>query len=120
MARFLTKAAIAGAFALISATAFAQGTLNIAFADPTWNGETIPAGQQCSLFGGMGATPALQLSGVPEGTTKITLAFNDETYAAMGNGGHGVIGFDVTPTGGSVLLPSVPGESDHSPPESAS
>jgi hypothetical protein len=115
MAKFLTTAIAVGAFALISASAFGQSTLNIAFADPAWDGKTVPAGQQCSLSGGMGATPALQLTGVPDGTSKVTLAFNDETYTPMGNGGHGIIGFDVTPTGGSVLLPSVPGESDQLP-----
>jgi hypothetical protein len=115
MAKLLTTIAAAGALALISASAFGQGTLTVAFADPAWDGKTVPTGQQCSLFGGMGQTPALQLSGVPDGTTKITLAFNDETYTPMGNGGHGVIGFDVTPTGGSVTLPSVPGESDQLP-----
>jgi hypothetical protein len=111
----LTTALTAGALALISGVALGQDTLKVSFADPAWDGKTVPVGQQCSLFGGMGATPALQIAGVPDGTTKVTLAFNDETYTAMGNGGHGIIGFDVAPTAGSVTLPSVPGESDQLP-----
>ena len=115
MTRFFHAIIAASALALAAAPALAQGSLTVAFADPAWDGKTVPVGQQCSLFGGTGATPALSLTGVPDGTSKITLAFNDETYTPMGDGGHGVIGFDVTPTGGAVSLPSVPGESAELP-----
>ncbi len=64
---------------------------------------------------GTGSVPALKLAGVPAGTTGIVLAVNDETYAAMNNGGHGVIRYAVSPTNGSVSLPSVPGETDNLP-----
>jgi phosphatidylethanolamine-binding protein (PEBP) family uncharacterized protein len=107
MQRLTTIAALALAFAALPA--FAQGTLTLKFADPAWNGQTVPAGQQCPLQGGHGATPAIEVSGLPEGTRHLNVAFNDETYQPMNNGGHGVIGFDVTPTDGSATLPSVPG-----------
>ena len=64
---------------------------------------------------GSGATPALTLANVPAGTSAVVLAFNDETYQAMNNGGHGAVRFAVTPTNGAVSLPSVPGETDALP-----
>jgi hypothetical protein len=94
---------------------FAQTALTAKFTDPAWDGQAVPAGQQCSLNGGQGSTPSLELSGVPDGTTQIVLAFNDETYTPMDNGGHGVIGFDVAPVGGVVTLPAAPGETDALP-----
>lgn len=94
---------------------YAQSTLSISFADSTWDGKTVPADQQCSLQGGHGATPPLDISDVPEGTKKIVLSFNDETYQPMNDGGHGTIGFEVTPTDGKVSLPSAPGETETLP-----
>ncbi|MDB5507402.1 MAG: hypothetical protein JWR75_2040 [Devosia sp.] len=95
----------------LTGAAFAQmPEITATFADATWNGETVPAGQNCPLQGGAGATPALMLTGVPELTTAIRLSFNDETYQPMNDGGHGVVEFAVTPDQtGAVELPSVPG-----------
>ncbi len=96
--------------AALTYPAFAQSALTGAFADPAWNGETVPAGQQCPLQGGTGATPALQVFDIPEGTTQINVEFNDESYRPLStNGGHGIIGFTVTPANGTATLPSVPG-----------
>ncbi len=82
--------------------------LAVTFADPAWNGEKIPAGQQCKLFGGAGATPALKVSGIPEGATVIVLEFNDRDYFPLSrDGGHGKIGFAVS--GAEAVLPAVPG-----------
>ena len=94
----------------------AQSALSVKFTDPAWDGKTVPKAATCSIDGNTGAmTPALELSGVPDGTAKITESFNDETYTPMDHGGHGVLGFDVTPSGGMVQIPSVPGESDQLP-----
>ncbi len=83
--------------------------LNVSFADSAWNGATIPAGQQCSLFGGKGATPALQVSGIPDGANAVIVEFNDRDYSPLSSGGgHGIIGYPVSGT--SASLPSVPGE----------
>lgn len=104
------KASLAAiALAALSFPALAQSALTVAFADPAWTGAALPADQHCPLQGGHGATPALDVSGVPDRTTMINVAFNDETYTPMDDGGHGVIGFDVTPSGGKASLPSVPG-----------
>lgn len=92
------------------------GPLTATFADPaTWNGKTVPASQVCQKFKGSGATPALNLTNVPAATTAVVLAFNDETYQAMNNGGHGAVRFAVTPANGAVTLPSAPGETDALP-----
>ena len=87
----------------------AQSELNVSFADSAWTGERIPEGQHCALQGGNGSTPALTIGGVPEGTTEILVAFNDETYTPMADGGHGVLAFAVKPDNGAVAVPSVPG-----------
>lgn len=116
MNRYLAPlGAAALALTLATGAAFAQAELEVAFADPIWTGEAIPEGQHCPLQGGEGATPALEISGVPDGTTQIHVAFNDETYTPMDDGGHGTIGFDVTPEDGIVSLPSVPGATEELP-----
>lgn len=94
---------------LATGAAMAQAPLTLRLADPAWDGVTIPEGQQCALQGGSGTTPAIEVSGLPEGTTTVDVAFSDETYQPMNDGGHGVIAFAVTPVGGTATLPSVPG-----------
>ena len=108
-------AALAAAACLAAGPAFAQAELDISFADPAWTGDAVPEGQHCTSHGGTGATPALDISNVPDGTTQVNVAFSDETYQPMNNGGHGTIGFAVTPTDGMVTLPSVPGETGDLP-----
>jgi hypothetical protein len=102
--------------AALALPAAAQSTLTIAFADPSWTGDKIPAGQHCRLLGGDGSTPALEVSGLPEGTAQVNVEFNDESYRPLStDGGHGIIGFTVTPTDGAATLPSVPGYSTDLP-----
>lgn len=89
-------------------------SLSVAFADPSWNGKTIPAGQQCKKFGGNGATPALRVSGIPRDANAIVVEFNDLSYAPLAtNGGHGKIGFWVS--GEVATLPAVPGGTNEMP-----
>jgi hypothetical protein len=101
---------------MLPGIALAQSALTAKFTDPAWDGQKLPDGQQCALNGGKGSTPPLEIGGLPNGTARITLAFNDKTYTPMDNGGHGIIGFDVIPTDGVAVLPPVPGESDELPP----
>ena len=85
----------------------AQAEMQVEFGGD-WDGETIPDGQQCEMRGGNGATPPMQVSGVPDGASMLLLYFNDIDYRPMATGGaHGVIGFDAT--GPVTDLPSVPG-----------
>jgi hypothetical protein len=111
----LIRNAVLATALIFAAPAFAQSALTLQFADPAWDGVTVPAGQQCKLQGGEGATPELDVSGIPAGTTTINLAFNDETYQPMNDGGHGIIAFAVTPTGDVATLPSIPGNSEDLP-----
>lgn len=114
MMRIITIAAIS-ALAASAAVAAAPAKLTVAFADAKWTGDKVPDKQWCQKFQGSGSTPALKLSGVPAGTTAVTLAFNDESYQPMNNGGHGAVRFAVKPTAGTVNLVSVPGETDKLP-----
>lgn len=73
-----------------------------------WDGKRVPKGQQCTLFGGKGATPPMQVSNLPSGTAWVYVEFNDRDYRALSkNGGHGVVGYPVK--GSSADLYSVPG-----------
>ena len=83
-------------------------------ADPVWDGQKIPEGQQCSRYGGDGATPKLVINGVPNETDEIAVAFNDESFPLMNNGGHGVIGFAIGNERPVILRP-VPGETNDLP-----
>ena len=83
--------------------------LEIALADPAWNGKTIPKGQQCRKFGGHGQTPALKVSGVPDGANAIIMEYSDRSHQPMDNGGHGKIGFRIDAGTAVVTIPSVPG-----------
>lgn len=106
----------AAAIAALCGPVLAQDALSVKFTDPAWDGKTVPKAATCSIDGNTGAvTPPLEVSGVPDGTVKITESFNDETYTPMGHGGHGVLGFDVTPSNGVVQIPSAPGETDQLP-----
>ncbi len=84
--------------------------LEVGFAAPEWTGGALPAGQQCSLFGGKGATPPLRLGSIPAGANAIIVEFNDLDFAPLSSGGgHGKIGFWHN-GGTSVELPAVPGD----------
>lgn len=91
-------------------------TLQVVFADPAWNGRTIPAGQQCSQFGGKGASPALAVKGIPPGTTDLLVEFNDRDYPPLSSGGgHGTIRIPLPPGATEMTVPSVPGETNTLP-----
>jgi hypothetical protein len=95
---------------LFAGTAIADD-LSVTFADPAWNGNRIPAGQHCTKFGGRGATPAFTVEGIPAEADAIVVEYNDRSYHPLSyGGGHGKIGYDITPGVGKATLPSVPGE----------
>lgn len=76
-----------------------------------WGGKNIPKGQQCKLHGGKGATPAMQVSGIPAGAAMIVVEYDDKSYPPLATkGGHGTLGYPVK--GASAKLPSVPGMTD--------
>ena len=90
--------------------------LSVTFADPAWDGKNIPDGQQCTLFEGKGATPALRVENIPAGANAIIVEFNDQDYRPLSrDGGHGKIGFWVQEGSPSAMLPSVSGETEDLP-----
>ncbi len=81
---------------------------------PPWGGANVPAGQQCTLFGGNGATPPMRITNLPAGTAEIVVQYNDLSYRPLSkNGGHGTIGYRVS--GSSASLPAVPGMTKNLP-----
>jgi len=114
MTRLRLLAALIATIALAAASAPAAAAMTARLADDAWNGRKIPDGQQCTRFGGAGATPAIAVSGLPDGADGVVVALNDETYTPMDKGGHGVLGFAIAP-GESALLAPVPGETNDLP-----
>lgn len=73
-----------------------------------WDGKKVPPGQQCTLYGGKGATPPMKVTGLPDGTARVIVEYNDRDYRPLARrGGHGVISYPVQ--GASADLYSVPG-----------
>lgn len=89
-------------------SAQAETRLTIRFANPVWNGVTIPAGQQCPKYGGAGSTPALNVFDLPAGTAALLLEFS-EKGSKLDNGGMGRIGYIITQGVASTQVPSVHG-----------
>ena len=86
--------------------------LDVSFADPAWNGKTIPEGQQCVCFGAKNPmTPSLNIKNIPPETNVIVMEYSDRSWPPMDNGGHGKIGFKIKQGTKSVVIPSVPGHS---------
>lgn len=95
--------------ALFAASAHAEGALKASFTDAAWDGNKIPAGQQCARFDGKGATPGLKVGQIPAGANALVMEFSDQTYQPMNDGGHGKIGYRIASGTKRASLPSVPG-----------
>lgn len=75
-------------------SAFAQSGFHARLNGGGWDGVKVPAGQQCKKFGGEGSTPPLLVSGIPAGTERLVVEFNDLDYEPLSkDGGHGVVAF---------------------------
>ena len=87
--------------------------LSVSFLEPTkWNGRLVPPRQSCGLDGGIGSTPPLFVSSIPEETNLLILEINDLDEPTLSdNGGHGSIGFYHDGSFSASLFP-VPGESN--------
>ena len=73
-----------------------------------WDGKRVPNGQHCTLFGGKGSTPPMQIENLPAKTSWVLVEYNDRDYRPLShNGGHGIIGYPVQ--GSSANIYSVPG-----------
>ncbi len=94
----------------------AASALEVQFADPVWNGETVPAGHQCQKFGGTHGSPALVVGGLPARANALLLEFSDRSYAPMDNGGHGKLGYAFEAGAKAVTVPSAPAHTTALPP----
>lgn len=92
---------------LVSTSAF---SFEAKLADGLWNGNTVPAGQQCQKFGGINpSTPKLVVLDIPDNTNEIVLEYSDRDSKRMNNGGHGKMSFSLPSHAMKVVIPSVPG-----------
>ncbi|MFC1885114.1 hypothetical protein ACFL2O_10120 [Thermodesulfobacteriota bacterium] len=86
--------------------------LKVSFVDQTWNGKTIPKGQQCQCFGGKNPmTTTLKVNNIPPKANVIVMEYSDRSFGPMDNGGHGIIGYKIKQGIRSVVIPSVAGHS---------
>ncbi|MDF1690649.1 MAG: hypothetical protein P1U35_13690 [Cycloclasticus sp.] len=100
---------------LASTSAF---SLDAKFADESWDGVTVPTGQQCQKFGGINpATPKLIVSEIPAESNALVLEYSDRNYEVMDNGGHGIMKFMIDPQKSQVEVPSVLGHTFDIPKE---
>ena len=100
---------------LVVSTACAEEELSVTLADPAWNGKNIPVDQVCNKFGGIQAkSPALKIEGIPADADALLLSFNDESYAPMDKGGHGVVLVQLK-NSSTAQVQSIPGETDMLP-----
>ncbi|MDD4912123.1 MAG: hypothetical protein PHP57_07490 [Sideroxydans sp.] len=97
--------------ALLASSVHAESAFKASFTDAAWDGNKIPAGQQCARFGGKGATPSLKVEQIPAGANALVMEYSDQTYQPMNDGGHGKIGYRIAGGTKRVSLPSVPGHS---------
>ncbi len=86
------------------------GDLTLSFADPAWNGKSVPSGQICKKFGGNGSAPSISVAGIPAEADALVLEFSDRSHSPMNHGGHGKVGYRITPGAGTVVVPSFAGE----------
>ena len=100
---------------IVLGTASADDGLTISLADPAWNGKNIPSDQVCKKFGGNQAgSPALTVEGIPADADALVLAFNDESYAPMDKGGHGIVRVQLNKAT-TIQIQSISGETDTLP-----
>lgn len=88
--------------------------MNVNFADAKWDGIIVPKNEVCKWAGGDGSTPALKVTNLPSGTSKVLVLFSDFTYKPMDNGGHGQIGINVS-NESNIMIPSIKGETKAMP-----
>jgi hypothetical protein len=104
----LTILVVAVFFGTLSLSA---SQLSAKFVDDMWNKAEVPKTEVCSNFNDKaGSTPSIELSNVPAMATKIVLAFSDETFKGMVDGGHGVIAYKIAKNSSNVTIPSIKGE----------
>ena len=85
--------------------------LSAKFTDNIWNQKEVPKSEVCSNYNTKpGSTPSITLDNIPANATAIVLAFSDETFKGMSDGGHGIISYKLDKNTAHVVIPSIQGE----------
>ena len=92
-----------------------ESGLNVSFADSSWDGVKVPAGQHCKMFDGNGSSPELLVENIPTGANALIVSFSDRSFRPNDNGGHGIIGQWVEAGQSSAIVASVAGETNTMP-----
>lgn len=89
--------------------------LELSFINNIWDGISVPDGQQCLSFGGNGSSPEILVKNIPTGANALIISFSDRTFKANDLGGHGIIGLWIENNETTIIVPSVPGETNELP-----
>lgn len=85
--------------------------MDATLSDPRWDGVRVPEEARCGRPDGSAPaqSPALRVTGMPQGTDALLLAFNDVDYEPLATGGgHGVLRVEVPPGVTDIDVPAVP------------
>jgi len=104
---------------LVTLSNLSAAGLKASFTDSSlWNGKIIPEEMVCSNYNfEAGGTPEVTLTNIPKNTFRIILAFSDETFKGMSDGGHGIIAYKLDSGLQNVDIPSIQGETFDLPDE---
>lgn len=107
----MKKITMIGAIIALGLSSLGAADFSATFVNKIWNKTEVPKTEVCSNYNTRpGKTPAIALTGVPAGTSKVILAFSDETFAGMRDGGHGVIAYNIPKKTVNITVPSIKGE----------
>ena len=96
---------------LFTSLGLSAASLTATFTDDMWKKNVLPKSEVCSNFNTkVGSTPSIKLENIPVNTTKIVLAFSDESFKGMSVGGHGVISYAIPKNSSMIVIPSIKGE----------
>lgn len=98
-------------FLILPIISLSANSLTASFADSQWDGKIVPEDMVCSDYNmEAGSTPELIISNIPKSSDKIVLAFSDETFKGMRNGGHGIISYSFKKGLKEITIPAMEGE----------
>ncbi len=109
----ITRIVIGLILAASVATSAPAEDLGLAFKNPDWTGKSVPSSGICTLHGGKGQSPAIQVTGLPIGAARLVVAFTDRDWGS--EGAHGVIGVRVPSGANTATIPALEGEVDTLP-----
>jgi len=107
----MNKLTMIGAIMAFGLNSLSAADFSATFVNKIWNKVEVPKSEVCSNYNTRpGKTPTIALTNIPTGASKIILAFSDETFAGMRDGGHGVIAYKIPKKTLNITVPSIKGE----------